>query len=289
MSDKKRAFTLIELLVVIAIIAILAAILFPVFAQARASARTISCLSNTKQYSLGVLMYAQDYDEVIPQLDNNGISWLEPNGLTPDWGDATLSPLGLQASKVMFSNVVVPYIKNHEIGYCPELGRTNWPSAVGAAASSGIVYGGPYDPQKVDVYYGVVGQMAINIRIIRLWSRVGGNLAAMPRPAETVMLAGDSVWDYDSSMSLSVGNTGVWPSYPGTPCTPDVNSDTGWVWYAHRGEGRRGKAASVSGLANIAWVDGHAKAMKRNNLERCEFNPALNAWGYTLWEPRIQQ
>jgi len=59
----KKAFTLIELLVVIAIIAILAAILFPVFAQAREKARAISCFSNTKQIGIGMLMYAQDYDE----------------------------------------------------------------------------------------------------------------------------------------------------------------------------------------------------------------------------------
>ena len=64
---RKKGFTLIELLVVIAIIAILAAILFPVFAQARESARTTSCLSNQKQIGLGVKMYAQDYDEMYVQ------------------------------------------------------------------------------------------------------------------------------------------------------------------------------------------------------------------------------
>lgn len=62
----RKGFTLIELLVVIAIIAILAAILFPVFAQAREKARAISCLSNTKQLDLAVLMYVQDYDEALP-------------------------------------------------------------------------------------------------------------------------------------------------------------------------------------------------------------------------------
>src|SRR5271154_6892830 len=61
-----KAFTLIELLVVIAIIAILAAILFPVFAQAREAARKTACLSNTKQLGLGIMMYVQDYDEVYP-------------------------------------------------------------------------------------------------------------------------------------------------------------------------------------------------------------------------------
>ena len=64
--DRRRGFTLIELLVVIAIIAILAAILFPVFARAREKARQTSCLSNVKQTALAMMMYAQDYDEVYP-------------------------------------------------------------------------------------------------------------------------------------------------------------------------------------------------------------------------------
>ena len=67
LARRSRAgFTLIELLVVIAIIAILAAILFPVFAQARDKARQSSCLSNEKQMALGILAYTQDYDEIFP-------------------------------------------------------------------------------------------------------------------------------------------------------------------------------------------------------------------------------
>src|SRR5688500_9143161 len=62
----RRAFTLVELLVVIAIIAILAAILFPVFAQAREKARAAACLSNLKQLGLATAMYAQDHDELLP-------------------------------------------------------------------------------------------------------------------------------------------------------------------------------------------------------------------------------
>jgi prepilin-type N-terminal cleavage/methylation domain-containing protein len=72
---RKRAFTLIELLVVIAIIAILAAILFPVFAQAREKARAIQCLSNTKQMGTGIAMYTQDYDEKLPMGGNDIGRW----------------------------------------------------------------------------------------------------------------------------------------------------------------------------------------------------------------------
>ena len=74
-QGKRSGFTLIELLVVIAIIAILAAILFPVFAQAREKARSVSCLSNLKQAGLAYTMYTQDYDEMTtPQQRNT------PNG-----------------------------------------------------------------------------------------------------------------------------------------------------------------------------------------------------------------
>lgn len=72
---KRRGFTLIELLVVIAIIAILAAILFPVFAQAREKARQTSCLSNEQQLGLAFMQYTQDYDELYPSTDNYGSSW----------------------------------------------------------------------------------------------------------------------------------------------------------------------------------------------------------------------
>src|SRR6478752_2704274 len=78
---RNPAFTLIELLVVIAIIAILAAILFPVFAQARDQARKTTCLSNMKQLGLGVMMYLQDYDELFP---TSGASWWDANTVSRD-------------------------------------------------------------------------------------------------------------------------------------------------------------------------------------------------------------
>ena len=93
-----RGFTLIELLVVIAIIAILAAILFPVFAQAREKARQTQCLSNAKQIGTGILMYAQDYDEQI-------ISWAVRTGLPRDAARRDLNT---------WVHLLQPYIKNGE-------------------------------------------------------------------------------------------------------------------------------------------------------------------------------
>ena len=92
------AFTLIELLVVIAIIAILAAILFPVFAQARAKARQTSCLSNTKQIGTALMMYVQDYDEVFPFSD--------------DFSVAGIPGSPVQNGYRYWADYIFPYVKN---------------------------------------------------------------------------------------------------------------------------------------------------------------------------------
>lgn len=100
MHTMKRGFTLIELLVVIAIIAILAAILFPVFARAREKARQTSCLSNMKEIGLAMAMYVQDYDETMPRrflycANDTQLFW---------WHD-----------------MVQPYVKNWQIMLCPSV------------------------------------------------------------------------------------------------------------------------------------------------------------------------
>ncbi|HVK04374.1 MAG TPA: DUF1559 domain-containing protein [Armatimonadaceae bacterium] len=99
-APPRSAFTLIELLVVIAIIAILAAILFPVFAQARDKARATSCLSNNKQMGLALVAYSQDYDETYPRVYTN----VAPQG-PRDW-----------------KTDITPYTKNTQIYICPSRG-----------------------------------------------------------------------------------------------------------------------------------------------------------------------
>ncbi len=310
---RKRGFTLIELLVVIAIIAILAAILFPVFAQARAAARAISCVSNTKQFSLAVLMYANDYDETIPRHDNNGSAlygWAP--FYKPDWGNPGVFNTTTNIPS-MFANVVFPYIKNTDVGYCPEAGRTKWQTAIPAGD---VCYGcdsSTYDNRMEanGAYYGAFAQQAVNLLLVEwhpqaVWANPNtpsgpvGQMAAWARPAELVLNTGDSVWDTGgNSVSASVGNTAVWPFNPdgfrnGKRCR-NLGGPAGWTWYLHKGTSRSGSPAANasydgginSGMANIAFCDGHVKPFKFTQLERCDFNTQANLWLWTYWDPRF--
>jgi len=147
---KNKGFTLIELLVVIAIIAILAAILFPVFARARENARRASCQSNLKQIGLGIIMYAQDYDErfvshyMVDTPDKNN-----PYG----WADA-----------------LQPYLKSTQIFQCPS--ETN-PPEMGTSGN----FVGVADPTK----FGCTDYW-INVAI------TGVSDASLDSPSLTVML-----------------------------------------------------------------------------------------------------
>ncbi|NUQ00971.1 MAG: DUF1559 domain-containing protein [Armatimonadetes bacterium] len=119
---RRHAFTLIELLVVIAIIAILAAILFPVFAKAREKARQNSCMSNTKQLALACQQYTQDYDEHVP--------WYVDDGY--------------QFDLMGWFNLVKPYSKNTQLLYCPSVPKgtqatdygVNYPNVSGVGNSA---------------------------------------------------------------------------------------------------------------------------------------------------------
>ncbi len=115
---RRSAFTLIELLVVIAIIAILAAILFPVFAQAREKARQTACLSNCKQIGTAMMMYVQDYDEMFPSQSYNGIDYTGSNGQPVD-GMPVLNSGIAGSFGYNYKDRVLPYTKNEQIWLCP--------------------------------------------------------------------------------------------------------------------------------------------------------------------------
>jgi prepilin-type N-terminal cleavage/methylation domain-containing protein len=130
-APSSHAFTLIELLVVIAIIAILAAILFPVFAQAREKARQTSCLSNMRQVGIGLAMYSSDYDSQFPP------SQLGPAGQIVSW-----------------PQMMQPYIKNQQVFVCPSTSKGPFPP------DGALIYGGTarqYCGQtRTDISFGIL-------------------------------------------------------------------------------------------------------------------------------------
>jgi prepilin-type N-terminal cleavage/methylation domain-containing protein/prepilin-type processing-associated H-X9-DG protein len=142
--EKRYGFTLIELLVVIAIIAILAAILFPVFASARERARTTTCLSNEKQIALAVIMYVGDYDETFPYAD----AYPEHNSVT-------------QGTDTSWRQNVQPYLKSNGVFQCPSnpanLGTTVFPGPGNGVPPAS--YTGPVESylssDELPVSYGV--------------------------------------------------------------------------------------------------------------------------------------
>jgi prepilin-type N-terminal cleavage/methylation domain-containing protein len=194
---EQRGFTLIELLVVIAIIAILAAILFPVFARARAQARKTSCTSNIRQLTLGMNMYAQDYDETYPQwkwdLHYSGSGTPTANNATTVWW-----------------NAIYPYVKNVQIFSCPDAnyrftnrqdGHWGWFdfTSQDKIARSGM------DPVFADI--------SINYGSNEPLTYDHPKLASLSRPAETLII---------SDMETSLTGWECWDCFdPNNPNKPE--------------------------------------------------------------------
>jgi len=206
----KRAFTLIELLVVIAIIAILAAILFPVFAQAKEAAKKTACLSNTKQIALGVYMYAEDSDDYYPQNDWEN----DPAGFYP----GTYNPANPSGTyQVTWTFTVQPYIKNWNLFVCnsdPKPFPTdnqcpNGVSDIGKLNSSGQMY---CDwSAQLNSYIPVYNAIPAHD-----WSPVSGTSFASPANQIVVTehrndsLVATDAGDGDGHK----GTSGFWPSQP---------------------------------------------------------------------------
>jgi prepilin-type N-terminal cleavage/methylation domain-containing protein/prepilin-type processing-associated H-X9-DG protein len=243
-----KGFTLIELLVVIAIIAILASILFPVFARARENARRSSCMNNLKQLSLAALQYAQDYDERFMRVymgtgstDPNKVWWINAPGQ---------------------KTTLDPYIKGTQIYACPSQGPRR-----------GTVPG-----------YGLSTYFSAGYAGTGLTSL---HLAGIPSPSNMLMM-GDDAYDsrtiyIPSSTSLGWGNNYIAEKYyPALPDNPEFPRN--YVWNNLRTEADRGKLFPYGrhlGGTNVAFMDGHVKWMKVELMENVKNGVRTPACLYT--------
>jgi prepilin-type N-terminal cleavage/methylation domain-containing protein/prepilin-type processing-associated H-X9-DG protein len=250
---KRGGFTLIELLVVIAIIAILAAILFPVFAQAREMARKTTCTSNMKQAALAISMYVQDYDErMVPM--QYGCCGYNPD-VEKGWG-----------------NLVFPYIKNWGIHNCP--------SDPYADDNIGLQQWGLTDasPQHQKEYaWATTTDLGYNYMFLSPMSPlhpadslgnvidfVGVGLASINKPSNCLMLV-DSIWDRDAGGPKGGGNWFVEaPSwwYSNTNFWFGgwrYDDNTSWLQYG-------GTWPRHNKKMNVAFVDGHVKSLSVDQL-----------------------
>jgi prepilin-type N-terminal cleavage/methylation domain-containing protein/prepilin-type processing-associated H-X9-DG protein len=228
----KSGFTLIELLVVIAIIAILAAILFPVFARAREAARQSSCASNVKQCSLAILQYEQDYDEKFP-LASQELYNSDPNKNKVDspWGPWKNRHTG-------WDKAVQPYVKNARVFQCPS--ASDAPQAGNAGTDD--------SDQTGAVTYAINKQLTGDPSDLNWISGFHPQkLAACQFPAVTVLVL-------EADLAGSTGNMG--------------HEYDGWGWedgHPHQINGRGTTAGNESGAVWDESPTGQANSCKLGN------------------------
>ncbi|MDX1934732.1 MAG: DUF1559 domain-containing protein [Capsulimonadales bacterium] len=284
----KKAFTLIELLVVIAIIAILAAILFPVFAQAREKARTISCLSNAKQMGTAMMMYAQDYDETL-FLYRNRI----PNPFTGQAGVGTSS-----APLTFWNQTLQPYIKSFDLFRCPSNTYGAWVNTEPTSTSAQFAGYGGQNSYSVNRYCfqpdsGAVGNStglglkmaAVSAAADTLVILDGRYYNTSPRftdDAGTRVLSSVLIGDPTQQNLWDVGYKNYWTNIGGGDFlgglqagafgTTDLTADQ-IARQKNLGRSRH------SGVVNCTFLDGHAKAWQYDRLiDDLVRNPNNSVW-----------
>jgi prepilin-type N-terminal cleavage/methylation domain-containing protein/prepilin-type processing-associated H-X9-DG protein len=244
---RTKGFTLIELLVVIAIIAILASILFPVFARARENARRSSCLSNMKQIGLGFMQYTQDYDETLPpaalgtpasQIPPDGSVWYSDNGINY-W---------------FWQQIIYPYTKSVQIYRCP-------------SSPGSITAGGPFTLQ-----YGA------NQLLVPQDGTKTIKLATINRVAEAY-LAMDS-GSYSPKPEEVLAPSGFFYLPGSKEADPSIACVASGEYAADCASGRH------FGGVNMAFADGHAKWLKSTIpvAEARKYNATTHA--LSAWDPQ---
>jgi prepilin-type N-terminal cleavage/methylation domain-containing protein/prepilin-type processing-associated H-X9-DG protein len=246
LSRGSRAFTLIELLVVIAIIAILAAILFPVFAQAREKARQASCISNHRQVGLALNMYAQDYDEMYVPLYTS----VNDNG-------TFRSPL--------WPRLLQPYIKNGDVMRDPS-NRQRTPYAAQDHPPTWVPLVQQY------WYEGIFAAMGRNACV----PDFGFSMAAVQEPANSIVFC-DARLQYPTANSLDLyGYYLVWwrGTFQNEPLCPGTQAGGGN--YAP-------PAYWHSGGGNVTFFDGHVKWMREEAIRNPPAQYQSNLRDWKLW------
>ncbi len=270
MKRKYSAFTLIELLVVIAIIAILAAILFPVFAQAKAAAKKTACLSNMNQMGLAEIMYASDYDDTLGgnifggRGDYSFWSYVYVNGFENPY------PASLYG-KTNWQWQLIPYMKNDGKGsarVCPtaientghDLGCTvqadQYDHSSGSWAKNTSSTGQPSKSCSSYIFNGVV---------------TSRSTTSMPDPSGTIVLRESGQYG-DTTYSFPWNYIGMWGG-PGWAGTDQVSFD-----------------ANHSGGGNFAYSDGHAKYKMKTSVHFSEFGfTGVCAGSNTSGQPMVAE
>jgi len=201
--SRDQGFTLIELLVVIAIISILAAILFPVFARARESARRASCLSNLKQIGLAIMQYTQDYDERYPYLSSGHA------GIVYKW------PLHNYTGTIFWYPQIQPYVKSIQVFNCP-------------SAASNLMWEGGYD--RGSGAWGNISYGANPLFFRNLALGASVSLAEVDKPSQTATITDAN--HYSAYPYFDDGASPAWQGATGTRIQLDRHFDGANIAFA---------------------------------------------------------